>query len=165
MVLGILVVGLLVGHWGTIVTGNGWDSLAYRNLRRYEHQKLKIETDRERWALEREEHESTARKQRAELEREIEANRTRWAQERDEHERIARRQREELERKRGLIAWGDLQASSTCTRYQTREYTATLYDVPFGIDPVEECYKRSVEINGHQEYPSFCEDQVSPTTF
>jgi len=100
---------------------NGLDFFTNENFRKYELQKLKIDSERAQWALER----------------------------------------EELERKRSLIAWGDVQASSACTRYQTKEYTATLYNVPFGVDPVEECYKRSIEINGHHEKSTLCEDRVS----
>ena len=73
--------------------------------------------------------------------------------------------REEVERKRSQIAWGDLQVSSACTRYQTREYMAELYNVPFGVDPIEECYKRTIEINGHQEKPTLCEDRVSTLAY
>jgi len=118
-------VGILIGSLAVIIIGNGLDSLAYKNLRQYELQKSRIESERQRWALER----------------------------------------EELERKRSLIAWGDLQASTMCTSYQTKVYTATLYNVPFGVDPIEECYKRTIEINGHQEKPTLCEDRVSTPAY
>jgi len=87
------------------------------------------------------------------------------ALEREDHDRNTRQQHEELERKRSLIAWGELQASSMCTSYQTKEYTATLYNVPFGVDPIEECYNRTIEINGLQEEPILCEDRVSTPTY
>ena len=86
--------------------------------------------------------------------RKIEFERAQWALE-----------RKEQERKRSQIAWGDLQASSACTKYQTKEYTATLFNVPFGVDPIEECYKRTIEINGHLEKPALCEDRVSTPTY
>jgi len=87
------------------------------------------------------------------------------ALEREDHDRTTRQQHEELERKRSLIAWGELQASSVCTSYQTKEYTATLYNVPFGVDPIEECYNRTIEINGLQEDPVLCEDRVSAPAY
>jgi len=132
----ILVAGIMGTVIGSLVTVNGLNSLTNTNLRKYELDKLKIESERKQWALERE-----------------------------DHDRAARREHDELERKRNLIAWGDLKPSPVCTRYQTKEYTATLYNVPFGVDPIEECYKRTIEINGHQEKPILCEDQVSTPAY
>jgi len=42
-----------------------------------------------------------------------------------------------------------------------------LYNVSFGLDPIEECYKKAIEINGHQEKPTLCqcEDRVSTLTY
>jgi len=161
----ILVAGIVGTVIGSLATMNGLNSLTDTNLRKYELDKLKIESERKQWALEREDHNRTARREHEELERRIEFERQQWALERENHDRAARREHEELERKRSLIAWGDLQPSPVCTRYQTKEYTATLYNVPFGVDPIEECYKRTIEINGHQEKPMLCEDQVSTPAY
>jgi len=185
------IVGTVIG---SLATMNGLNSLTDTNLRKYELDKRKIESERKQWALEREDHNRTARREheererrieferqqwaleredynriarreREELERRIEFERQQWALEREDHDRAARREHEELERKRSLIAWGDLQPSPVCTKYQTKEYTATLYNVPFGVDPIEECYKRTIEINGHQEKPILCEDRVSTPAY
>lgn len=70
-----------------------------------------------------------------------------------------RQEREELARKRVSIAWIGLEPGH-CLRYKLKEYTATLSHVPLGLDGIEECRNKSVEIHGRQWFPSQCEDQV-----
>ena len=92
------------------------------------------------------------------LEREsVEAEREQWRREREDHEIRERREEEE---KRGSLAWKDLKASTQCLRYATREYSATLANVARGLDPVKECWKKSVDIHGRQVLPSRCETEV-----
>ena len=92
------------------------------------------------------------------LEREsVEAERERWRREREDHESRERREEEE---KRGLLVWKDLKASTQCLRYGTREYSATLANVARGLDPVKECWNKSVDIHGRQVFPSRCQTEV-----
>lgn len=105
--------------------------------------------EREAWEKERAEHN---------LEREaMAAEREQWRKQRADHEN---RERQEEEEKRGLIIWQDLTASSRCLRYGTREYSATLANIPFGLDPLKECWKKSIDIHGRQVFPSRCDTQV-----
>ena len=92
------------------------------------------------------------------LEREaMAAEREQWRKERTDEEN---RQHQEEEEKRALIVWQDLTASTQCLHYGTREYSATLARVPFGMDPLKECWKKSIDIHGRQLFPSRCETQV-----
>ena len=89
------------------------------------------------------------------LEREaMAAEREQWRKERADYENCERRKEEE---KRSLLVWQDLQASSRCLRYGTREYSATLTHVALGLDPLKECWKKSVDIHGRQKFPSRCD--------
>ena len=102
----------------------------------------------------------TWQKERADhiLEREaVAAEREQWRRERADREN---REREDEEGKRALIVWQDLKASTQCLRYGTREYSASLTQVPFGMDPLKECWKKSIEIHGRQIFPSRCDTQV-----
>ena len=85
------------------------------------------------------------------------AERERWRREIIDHEN---RQHQEEEEKRALIVWQDLKASTQCLRFGTREYSATLAQVPLGMDPLKECWKKSIEIHGRQLFPSRCDTQV-----
>ena len=92
------------------------------------------------------------------LEREaIAAEREQWRKERVDHEN---RQRQEEEEKRALIVWENLPPSNKCLRYGTRGYSATLAHVPLGMDPLKECWKKSIDIHGRQNFPSRCDDEV-----
>ena len=102
----------------------------------------------------------TWQKERADhiLEREaIAAEREQWNRERTDHEN---RERQEEEEKRALIVWQDLKASTGCLRYETREYSAMLADVPLGMDPLKECWKKSIDIHGRSIFPSRCDTEV-----
>jgi hypothetical protein len=93
----------------------------------------------------------------------MEEERKGWAKEREEREK--RRQEQERQqhddevKKRQGITWEGLQAAQ-CLRYATREYTAVLSHVPLGVDALEECRKKPLQIHGKQLFPSRCEDQV-----
>ena len=78
----ILVAGIVGTVIGSLVTMNGLNYLTDTNLRKYELDKLKIESERKQWALEREDHNRTARREHEELERRIEFERQQWALER-----------------------------------------------------------------------------------
>lgn len=110
-----------------------------------EHQALRYAWDTERMAMAME--------------------REQWRNERWDHEN---RQRQEEEEKRALIVWENLTPSNRCLRYGTREYSATLAHVPLGLDPLKECWKKSINIRGRQIFPSRCDTQVcllNPTFF
>ena len=112
-----------------------------------EHQAIVVE--RGTWQKERADHI---------LEREsITAEREQWRRERTDHEN---RERQEEEEKRALIVWQDLRASTKCLRYGTREYSATLAHVPLGMDPLKECWKKSIDIHGRRIFPSRCDTEV-----
>lgn len=83
--------------------------------------------------------------------------REQWRRERIDHEN---RQHQEEEEKRTLIVWQDLKVSTQYLRYGTKEYSATLAQVPFGMDPLKECWKKSIDIHGRQIFPSRCDTQV-----
>ena len=83
--------------------------------------------------------------------------REQWRKERLDHEN---RQRREEEEKRALIFWENLTPSNKCLRYGTREYSATLAHVPLGLDPLKECWKKSIDIHGRQILPSRCDNHV-----
>ena len=112
-----------------------------------EHQEHEaIAAEREQWRKERADH---AIRERHEREA-IEAEREQWRKERTDHEN---RERQKEEEERALIVWQDLKASTGCLRYGTREYSATLAHVPHGMDPLKECWKKSIEIHGRQIFP------------
>ena len=92
------------------------------------------------------------------LEREaMAAEREQWRKERADFENRERRKEEE---KRSLLVWQDLKASSGCLRYGTGEYSATLTHVALGLDPLKECWKKSVDIHGRHIFPSRCDTVV-----
>jgi hypothetical protein len=122
------------------------------------HQVIRDSLNSERQAMVVER--GTWQKERADhiLEREaIAAEREQWRKERVDHEN---RQRREEEEKRALIVWENLTPSNKCLRYGTREYSATLAHVPLGMDPLKECWKKSVDIHGRQIFPSRCDTEV-----
>ena len=85
------------------------------------------------------------------------AEREQWKKEQVDHEN---RQRQEEEEKRASIVWENLTPSSKCLRYGTREYSATLTHVPIGMDPMKECWQKTIDIHGRQMPPSRCDTQV-----
>ena len=87
----------------------------------------------------------------------IDMEREQWTKEQVDHEN---RQHREEEEKRALIVWENLTPSKKCLRYGTREYSATLAQVPFGLDPLKECRKKSINIHGRKILPSRCDTQV-----
>jgi len=122
-----------------------WDAEGRRN--QIERKAMAVE--REAWQKERADHR---------LEREaLAVEREHWIKERADHEN---RERQEEEGKRALMVWQDLKPSSRCLRYGTREYSATLAQVSPGLDPLKECWKKSIDIHGQQMLPSRCETQV-----
>ena len=90
------------------------------------------------------------------------AEREEWRKERADHENWKHR---EEEGKRSLIVWENLTPSNKCLRYGTREYSATLANVPIGLDPLKECWKKSIDIHGRQVLPSRCDTQVCVVFF
>ena len=116
--------------------------------------------ERATWQKEREAVAAEREKERADhnLEREAAAaEREQWRKDRVEHEK---RQHQEEEEKRALIVWENLTPSTKCLRYGTREYSATLTHVSIGLDPLQECWKKSIDIHGRQMFPSRCDTQV-----
>jgi hypothetical protein len=110
--------------------------------------------ERETWEKERSDHR---------LERMAMAEeREQWRKERADHENRERREEEE---KRALIVWEDLKPSTRCLRYGTREYSATLAQVPLGLDPLKECWNKSIDIHGRQMFPTRCDAQVRFFTY
>ena len=126
-----------------------------------------IAAEREKWRRERTEHDNRERQEREEIaaEREklerdqkaIAAEREKWLRERTDHQN---RERQEEEEKRALIIWQNFKASTGCLRYGTREYTATLANVPHYMDPLQECWKKSIDIHGRSIFPSRCDTEV-----
>ena len=57
------------------------------------------------------------------------------------------------------LEWENLTSSNQCLRYGTREYSATL-SVPVGMDPVKECWQKTIDIHGRQILPSRCDTRV-----
>ncbi|KAF8958098.1 hypothetical protein BDZ97DRAFT_70306 [Flammula alnicola] len=88
----------------------------------------------------------------------IHNDRKRWDQERKNKEDQERYEKDEESRKRRGIAWDGFQALG-CLRYETRQYTATLVNVPLGFNAVDECQKKAIQIHGRDLFPSRCEDQ------
>ena len=120
---------------------------AMRDAWNSEHQAMVM--DRGTWQKERADH---IREREA-----IAVEREHWRRERADHEN---RERQEKEEKRALIVWQDLKTSSSCLQYGTREYSATLANVPLGMDPLKECWKKSIDIHGRQIFPSRCDTEV-----
>ena len=83
--------------------------------------------------------------------------REQWRKEREDH---ANRQQRKEEENRALLVWEDLTPSDRCLRYGTREYSAKLSHVSIGLDPLKECWKKSIDIHGRQILPSSCDTQV-----
>ena len=134
--------------------------------RRHETERASM---REAWAVEARRHETehaakrnawAVEARRHETKRvAMEEERRQWDRERREKEGKERQEKEEEARKRESIAWLGLEPGH-CLRYSLKEYTATLSHVPLGIDGIEECWNKSVEIHGREWFPSQCEDQV-----
>ena len=102
----------------------------------------------------------TWQKERADRNLEREEIAAEWDKLRRERADQENRERQEEEEKRALIVWQDLTASTQCLRYGTREYSAKLAHVPIGLDPLKECWKKSIDIHGRQIFPSRCDTQV-----
>ncbi|KAF5324988.1 hypothetical protein D9619_009557 [Psilocybe cf. subviscida] len=101
-------------------------------------------------------------------------HREHWAQEEADHERrrvihsqelqkwIAEKAemdqwKADLERKRGDIIWGDYRDLG-CSKYSKRHHSATLTNVPAGLDPRKECELKPMYIYDRWTPPSWCED-------
>ena len=86
-----------------------------------------------------------------------------WARERaeeqKEREQKEEREREEEIRKRSNLLWTEL-ATGGCLRYGVRRYTAILSRVALGLDSVEECWNKTINIHGREWIPAYCEDSV-----
>ena len=133
----------------------------HETLRRVEERRH--ENLRDAWAAETRHH--VALQGQMNQERKImEEERKDWAREREEHERRQkeqeRRRHDDEVKKRAGISWEGLEAGEHCLRYATREYTAILTHVPAGLDALEECRKKPIEVHGNFVIPSRCEDQV-----
>lgn len=100
---------------------------------------------RDEWALENEQHQE---------------ERTKWEHWVSARDSEKQKWDEEQAEKRSQIEWQGLQRRS-CARYETRDYTATLFHVPLGLNAMEECRGKALQINGRDLLPSRCEDEVS----
>ena len=134
------------------------------NIRReWEAEERNHQVMRDAWSSERQAmvvERATWQKERADhnLEREVmAAERERWRKEQEDHDN---RGRQEEEEQRKLLVWKDLTASTQCLRYGTREYSATLANVANGLDPLKECWTKSINIHGREVFPSRCETEV-----
>jgi hypothetical protein len=96
----------------------------------WEADRSKYEIDSERWAREQEAHQADMEK---------------WD-----------REKEEEKRKRDAISWSNLTPANQCLRYDTREYTATLSNVPLSYDARDECAQKVAYLNGKWVTPSYC---------
>ncbi|KAF8188114.1 hypothetical protein BJ912DRAFT_969237 [Pholiota molesta] len=88
------------------------------------------------------------------------AERNHWDEDRRQRQEQDRLEHEEHERKRHEIQWQGFERHR-CTRYGTREYTATLSNVPLGFNAVDECSEKTIWINGRDVRPNRCEDPGS----
>ncbi|PPR02856.1 hypothetical protein CVT24_002334 [Panaeolus cyanescens] len=91
--------------------------------------------------------------------REYENDRERWNRDKEEHradmERWAKQKAEE-DRKRAAISWQALIPADQCLRYNSREYTSTLSNVPLAYDAREECAEKPAYLNGRWVKPTYC---------
>ena len=147
---------------------------------RQDDENKKWETIRQGWALEVAEHQEQERQRQDNENKRWEAVRQGWATEvakyqalqlkmnqdeavweerRAKHEEEERKRHEDEVKKREGISWEGLTAAR-CSRYATREYTALLSHIPLGVDAMDECRKKSINIHGRDLLPSRCEDQV-----
>lgn len=179
-----LLLGLVVGYFLNEPLNKGWHEMMRRRWAGEENHRAIIreewavearrhETERaatrEAWAVEAQRHETehAAKREawaiearRHDTERAaMQEERRKWDRERREKEEKVKQEKEEEARKRESIAWVGLEPGH-CLRYRLKEYTAVLSHVPLGIDGIEECWKKSVEIHGREWFPSQCEDQV-----
>ena len=106
---------------------------------------------RESWAVEVQKHEDLRIK--------MQEIRRSWAEEQKEREQKEKREREEENRKRLNLLWTEL-TTRGCVRYGVRRYTAALSHVPLGLDSVEECWNKTINIHGREWIPVHCEDPV-----
>ncbi len=106
---------------------------------------------RESWTVEVQKHEDLRIK--------MDEIRRSWAEERKEREQKEKREREEETRKRSNLLWTEL-TTRGCVRYGVRRYTAALSRVPLGLDSVEECWNKTINIHGREWIPAHCEDPV-----
>lgn len=106
---------------------------------------------REEWALEVAKHQA--------LQLQMKHDEVVWEERRARREEQERQREDDEIKKREGISWEGL-AAARCSRYATREYTATLAHVPLGFDALAECRKKTINIHGRDLLPSRCEDQV-----
>lgn len=126
-----------------------WQGIIGELELRWEEQRAAMSVERERWSEEQEKYE----KRRQEERERDEAQRDEERRHREEEKR-RRREREDRARK-GMI-WENVQPSFHCLKYGSREYTATIRNVPVGFDPLEECRKKPINIRGEQFYADRC---------
>jgi len=115
-----------------------------------------MEARQRQWKLEDDE-----RKARREAEREAEedAHRRKEKQEQERKER----ELEEIERQRQRLAWVNIVGEQGCLRYNTRAWYASLANVPRSLDPVEECMRTPLLLNGRMILPTTCSpEEICP---
>ena len=72
-----------------------------------------------------------------------------------DHERKAmEEERRRIHDEQAGISWEGLEAREHCLRYATREYTANLTHVPVGLDALEECRNKPIQVHGKFVLPS-----------
>ncbi|KAI6030186.1 hypothetical protein EDC04DRAFT_102159 [Pisolithus marmoratus] len=84
-----------------------------------------------------------------------------WKREAEEHDRLERERRdqEKHERQKMDMFWDRVEARY-CTTYATREYTASLANLPVDYPHrIDACKETSLEIHGKSYFPTHCEDQ------
>ncbi|THH11087.1 hypothetical protein EW146_g8165 [Bondarzewia mesenterica] len=121
---------------------------------RWDQEQQEHQLERERWQYEHKIHEEERRLELAQWQAEREAHK----REREEYER--ERQEREHERQLHKPFWDDLQlVSSRCLSYNTREYTARLWNVLLGSDWLSACKSEPIDVHGRTlESPDRCED-------
>ncbi|THH19773.1 hypothetical protein EW146_g1444 [Bondarzewia mesenterica] len=128
---------------------------------RWDQEQQEHQLERERWQYEHKIHEEERRLELAQCQAEREAHK----REREEYER----ERQERERERQLHKpfWDDLQlVSSRCLSYNTREYTARLWNVLLGSDWLSACKSEPIDVHGRTlESPDRCEDWTDKRSF
>ncbi|KAJ6563585.1 hypothetical protein DFH09DRAFT_1035185 [Mycena vulgaris] len=117
------------------------------------HETLRVGWENER--RENERREILAMREQLVRDREI------WAHECEQEKREeASRKRDEADRVRAAFYWDGLRMEQRCLRHGARQYSARIYNVPRGYDPLQACTETSVEIHGLKiPTPTQCEDR------
>ncbi|KAF9046668.1 hypothetical protein BJ165DRAFT_1183623 [Panaeolus papilionaceus] len=114
-----------------------------------------------RWAAEERRHVS----QRAtwDDERKVyERNKEIWSREAQEHQADREKWAQEKaaeQRRLDAISWKPLTPGDMCLRYNTREYTSTLSNVPLLFDAREVCAQKTADLHGEQVAPTYCGEE------